>query len=265
MLSEFSYGYALTEQLTRSASGTLIAAPIFPSLVAEGQPDAGYDVQIPFPVAPLFLQFKVSHRMQRGNAAEYGLFNGPYYRMPIRPSRFSNQHAALLNLEQRGEHVFYAAPYFHTTPELNVAYLSRTVVERSAFFPPSVIGPLPDQYDHYVSFSVATAYFCSEPKKLDYDFSGASHVERFRALAQRAESNADKRFFLDLLDNMGATLSEEGKFPEHLARLHDPEFREALSRAEAARLAAFTARSCFDAELLLLRYKRAHHSRKPPR
>jgi len=45
MLSEFSYGYALTEQLTRSASGTLIAAPIFPSLFAEGQPDAGYDVQ----------------------------------------------------------------------------------------------------------------------------------------------------------------------------------------------------------------------------
>jgi hypothetical protein len=124
MLSEFSYGYALTEQLTRSGSETLIAAPIFPSLFAEGQPDAGYDVQIPFPVAPLFLQFKLSHRMQRRSAAEYGLFNGPYYRMHIRPSRFSSQHAALLKLEQRGENVFYAAPHFHTTPELNVAYLS---------------------------------------------------------------------------------------------------------------------------------------------
>jgi hypothetical protein len=262
MLSEFSYGYALTEQLTRSGSGTLIAAPVFPSLFAEGQPDAGYDVQIPFPVAPLFLQFKLSHRMQGGNAAEYNLFNGPYYRMQIRPSRFSNQHAALLNLEQRGENVFYAAPCFHTMPELTVAYLARMVVQRSAFFPPSIIGPLPDQYDHYVAFSGTAAYFCSEPRKLSYNFSGRFHAERFRALAQRAEFHADKRFFLDLLDKMATTLAEEGKFPEHLAQLHDADFRETVSRSEVARLAAFTARSGFDSELLLLGYKPDQTPRK---
>jgi hypothetical protein len=174
----------------------------------------------------------------------------------------SNQHAALLSLERRGENVFYAAPHFHTTPELNVAYFTHTVVERSAFFPPAIIGPLPDPYDHYLAFSYTAVYFCSEPKKLDYDFSGVSHVEHFLALAQRAESKADKRFFLDLLDKMAATLSEESKFPQHLGHLHDRRFREELSRAEAARIAAFTAWSCFDAELLLLGYKPDHRSRK---
>ena len=185
--------------------------------------------------------------------------------MHIRPSRFSDQHAALLNLEQRGQNVFYAAPCFHTTPELNVAYLARIVVERSAFFPPNIIGPLPDQYDHYVAFSGTTAYFCSDPTKLAHNFSGRFHVERFREMAQGAESNADKRFFLDLLDNMAAALEEVGKSPEHLARLHNADFREALSRAEAARLAAFTARSGFDAELLVLAYKPDKRTRKRPR
>jgi len=61
---------------------------------------------------------------------------------------------------------------------------------------------------------------------------------------------------------MAATLSEEGKFPEHLARLHDPDFGEELNRAEDAQIAAFAARSCFAAELLLLDYKRDHRSRK---
>src|SRR6266568_1524050 len=60
-----SYGYALTEELAGGTAGDLMAAPVFPSLYAEGQAGGGWDVMIPYPVTPLFLQFKLSHYMVR--------------------------------------------------------------------------------------------------------------------------------------------------------------------------------------------------------
>ena len=42
MLSEFSYGYALTEELVSGGTANLTAAPIFPSLYAEGQIGGGW-------------------------------------------------------------------------------------------------------------------------------------------------------------------------------------------------------------------------------
>ena len=255
MLSEFSYGYALTEQLTQTGTGTLIAAPLFPSLIEEGQPNVGFDVHIPYPVTPLFLQFKLSHRLERRSAGEYALLGGGYYRMHLRPSRFSSQHNALLNLESRGEQVFYAAPLFHRMEQLSAAYLARSVVERSAFFPPSAIGALPDHYDHHVSFTATQAYFCSEPKRIDYDFKGITQLDRFQRLARHAETKADKKFFLHLLDHMADALSETGRLPEQLHQLRDGAFRERVTRREVTHLAAFTARSSFDAEIILLAHK----------
>lgn len=252
MLSEFSYGYALTEELVSGVSANVTAAPVFPSLYAEGQVGGGWDVMIPYPVTPLFLQFKLTHYMLRRSAKERQLFRERYYRMHLRPSRFSDQHELLLAWEAAGNATFYAAPRFHTTSALNRAYLSRDVIACSAFFPPSIIGALPDQYDHYLAFNDTLLYFCSEPRKLEYDFSGATHVRKFAELAHQAESKADKRLFLSLLDQMVAIISEARRPPEHLARLHDPEFREELSRAEAAGLAAYTARAYFDTELVLL-------------
>ena len=257
MLSEFSYGYALTEELVRGVTATLAAAPVFPSLYAEGQTGGGWDVMIPYPVTPLFLQFKLSHYMVRRTAKERKLLRSRYYRMHLRPSRYSDQHDLLLAWEAAGNATYYAAPCFHTTDALNRAYLSRNVMAESAFFPPSVIGPLPDHYDHYLAFNATAVYVCSEPRKLDYDFSGATHIRKFTDLAQHAESKADKRLFLDLLDQMAEVISDDRGFPEHLVRLHDPAFRERLTIADAAGLAAYTARAYFDAELVLL-------SRKPP-
>ena len=52
--SEFSYGYAITEELAGGKVGRLLGAPIFPSLYNEGQSGGGYDVQLPLQGAPLF-------------------------------------------------------------------------------------------------------------------------------------------------------------------------------------------------------------------
>ena len=43
--------------------------------------------------------------------------------MRLRPLKHSQQHDLLLDLEQQGNDVYYAAPEFHLPDELNKAYL----------------------------------------------------------------------------------------------------------------------------------------------
>lgn len=167
--SEFSYGYAVTEALIGQNSRPLRAAPIFPSLQAEGAPGGGYDVNLPFAGFPLFLQFKLSSCMVRRSAYEvqHGVLEPPLYRVHIRPTRHSQQHPMLLALEQKGFAVFYVAPVFHEAAELNSAYLAGNILDRSYFFPPSMIGDLPDDDDHSISFRPGwPVYFFSEPVKV---------------------------------------------------------------------------------------------------
>lgn len=168
-ISEFSYGYALTETLISAVPFPIRAAPIFPSLIDEGKPGGGYDVEIPFAGFPLFLQFKLSHKMVRDSAfeAQQGLMTTPFYRMHLRPTKHSQQHPMLLALEASGAAVFYAAPHFDTPAELNDAYVSGQVVQRSVFFRPSEIGALPDDRDHHITFKDGhPVYLCSDDPRM---------------------------------------------------------------------------------------------------
>jgi hypothetical protein len=89
-ISEFSYGYAVTESLVRQVRYPLQAAPIFPSLIAEGR-SGGYDVAIPFSGFPLFLQFKLSDLMVSRTAIETKarLLEPEFYRFHLGPTRDS--------------------------------------------------------------------------------------------------------------------------------------------------------------------------------
>jgi hypothetical protein len=171
-ISEFSYGYALTDELINWHGTRLTAAPVFPSLYQEGRTGGGYDVMLQRPGLPLFLQFKLSDCMVRKNAQEVkdGIFSTPYYRMHIRPTRHSEQHEMLLDLERTGtgNEAYYSAPAFHRPEELNDAYLRHEVRSRSLWIRPSVIGPLPDDRHHYVAFQIpGMPHFRSKPRKLD--------------------------------------------------------------------------------------------------
>ncbi len=64
-MSEFSYGYALTDELIHWHGTSLTAAPIFPSLYQEGKSGGGYDVMLQRSGIPLFLQFKLADQMVR--------------------------------------------------------------------------------------------------------------------------------------------------------------------------------------------------------
>ena len=117
--SEFSYGYAVTEDIVRS-EGPLRAAPSFPSLRREGT-QGGFDVRLDLPGLPLFLQFKLSDCMVRDTAQEAGenILRAPFYRMHLRPRNRSRQHQLLLDLEATGNAVYYIAPAFHREEEFN--------------------------------------------------------------------------------------------------------------------------------------------------
>jgi hypothetical protein len=168
-ISEFSYGFALTSELIQSPEFGLTAAPVFPSLIEEGR-SGGHDVRLDRPSLPLFLQFKLSHFMQRRTCREVrdAEFEVPCYRMYLRAARLSRQHELLLELEDSAEgEVYYSAPSFHLPEELNNAFLTHQVRARSVWIRPSEIGPLPDDDEHHVSFSDQNPWtMFSTPRRL---------------------------------------------------------------------------------------------------
>ncbi len=181
-ISEFSYGYAVTSELQTTHFG-FTAVPVFPSLIQEGQPGGGYDVMLSTPFFLLFIQFKLSDYMKsrRASEAQSSLLDCPFYRMHLRPSRHSLQHQMLLDLNNSGNIVYYAAPAFHQPNEFNDFFLNRQVVMNSAWFPPSLIGPLPDAQDHCVSFRLnERAFFCSDAVELQKEFNFETFVSGLR-------------------------------------------------------------------------------------
>lgn len=200
-ISEFSYAYALTSEFVRIFGLKSVGAPVFPSLQQEGR--LGYDVKIPG--IPLFLQFKLSDYMTRASANQADVLGVPHYRMHLRPLRHSDQHELLRDLEATDQLVYYAAAGFHTPGELNLAYDDGMVVERSAFWAPSAIGPLPDANDHYVAFRPGDpfGYLCSEPIRVEK--TGVSTLLSVRVARQLESTRAhipSPPYFRELADQL---------------------------------------------------------------
>jgi hypothetical protein len=185
--TEFSFGYAFTENLIRSANSAPQAAPIFPNLVQEGQ--FGYDVRIDFPGLPLFFQYKLSELMKRNTAFEIANKNLPgitipFFRMSLMPSSLSRQHKLLMALEKNYSHtVFYASPALDNLHAFNVAYGKGIVHTRSVFFSPGDIGPLPDDKAHSIAYrdGLPYAWLNSDPKRIEV-ITYAMLEERMRSL-----------------------------------------------------------------------------------
>lgn len=169
LLSEFSYGFALTHELVK-AMGTLTAAPIFPSLVEEGAAGGGYDVKLDKPGLPLYIQFKRSEclKLNTGREIKAGAtLSRPYYRFAVTAAADSNQHEMLLDWDTSSNEVFYAAPMFHTKPEFDRAFLNDEVRQRSFFVRPRLIGRFSDDKPHYVSFDGSRCYVMSKPREIE--------------------------------------------------------------------------------------------------
>ena len=79
--SEFSFGYAFTENLIRSSATGPTSAPRFPNLVEEGR--LGYDVEIDDGGDPVFFQYKVPERMVRQSAREISKHGLGWQGLPV--------------------------------------------------------------------------------------------------------------------------------------------------------------------------------------
>jgi hypothetical protein len=250
--SEFTYGYCLTEDLVVGLGMALTAAPIFPNLVDEGQ--LGYDVRFNRPGTPLFLQFKLVHQMVHGraNEAQRGHFQPPFYRMHLRASAISDQHDSLLSLEQAGNDVFYAAPAFHTTGDLNTAYVQRLVWGRSFTIKPSDIGPLPNVKAHHVTFQQAGGqwkFYSEEPSR-----QGRAHTAEDIAtlVAGRIAARGDR----NLRDQIGG-LDDSMRMIVNLRNAERNEgerlnIHELGSDVSPLRRVAYIARQFFDCQMMFV-------------
>jgi hypothetical protein len=252
--SEFSYGYCLTEDLIVGQGTPLTAAPVFPSLIEEGQPGVGYDVRFDRPGTPLFLQFKLVHQMVRGNAdeAKRGHFQPPFYRMHLRSRSISDQHQSLLSLEQAGNDVFYVAPGFHTTAELNTNYVQRRVWGRSIRINPALIGPLQDDRPHHVTFQQPTGtwrFYSDEPSKEGR----GPETEEITASLRRSIVEHGERNLREQIGDLDASLQNivNARNAERNER-ERINFRELGDRVDPLHRVAYIARQFFDCQMLFV-------------
>ncbi len=251
-ISEFSYGYALTDELIHWHGTPLTAAPVFPSLYQEGQTGGGYDVMLQRPGLLLFLQFKLSDCMVRATAKEVqdGILNAPYYRMHLRPARHSEQHEMLLDLEGKGNEVYYSAPAFHMPEELNETYLTHGVRARSLWLRPSIIGPLPDDGDHYIAFTIpGTHYFRSEAKPLDTkgDFAEFTlHIEN--AYRRKSKTALTEGALFRIADDIRGIAEQRSDISLDSKRITEKELRRRHPLAQIA----FYASTFMDCQLYII-------------
>jgi hypothetical protein len=174
--SEFTYSFALVNELVTLGDPPVVSVPVFPSLIQEGRATGGYDVALERPGRPLFLQFKLSKHIRGRRAREFQqrLFWSPFYRMYIRARRSSRQHELLLELQRTNQGtVYYCGPAFHTLMELNIHYKARQIAKYSRFVKPSELPLITDDEEHWLSFREArggpVAYFSDEGKEIEVD------------------------------------------------------------------------------------------------
>lgn len=198
--TEFSFGYAFTENLIRSTSSGAGTAPVFPNLRQEAR--AGYDVHINLPGFPLYLQYKLPDLMVRYTAKEilrYDLpgLHLPFFRMYLMQRNQSDQHETLIELEESFPgSVYYVAPCMMDIDHFNDMYISANVHQCSVFFSPNEIGHLPDDRQHSIAYcrGMPVAWLCSEPREIGFYqsndiFMGANSsmkVPHYRTLREAA-------------------------------------------------------------------------------
>ena len=211
-LTEFSYGYCVTEELSNGTGPGFKAAPYFPSLFVEGKTGGGFDVQIG---TALFLQFKLSEELTRRSAKEtqLKLLEPTFFRFWLHRRDRSRQHLLLSELESvAGNSVYYIAPEFADVNALDAAYNSTDgVVGRSAMFSPIEIGPLEDDKYHSVAFKPGevSGWFLSEPKSVRVH--RRADVERIIKSGPSSEGTSGFRDWIGELASAMKTIIQQTK------------------------------------------------------
>lgn len=239
--SEFSYGYAITDNILHSGLPHTSHAPVFPSLVAEGATGGGHDVKIPLRPVPVFLQFKIPQVVRRRSDYMPPGFSPPYLRMHLRTKR-PNQHQLLLELEATQPLVFYATPNFWSVDRLDRFFATQQVHQQSLYIRPSAIGSL-DNRSHHVAYrrGDSIVWVRSEPFRLEANPGAEQFAREVDTAVRRAERREPIRFLRQLAADISAVSHQETPLlPQDIAIDvpvdHDLQERAAKGDPEAQRL-----------------------------
>lgn len=165
-ISEFTFGYAFLYEQTRRNWGTLVAAPILPSLNQEA--GEGWDARLPTFGCDFYYQFKLSDRLIWSNAKfiANGTYNRPYYRIKLYRRYNNRQHRMLWEHTLSNPDTYYVAPEFETIDDFNQAFLDNTITEHSRLIPLRECDNYPD-YDseqHYITYQANDPDFIQHSK-----------------------------------------------------------------------------------------------------
>jgi hypothetical protein len=245
-VSEFSYGFVLTHELVHTY-GYLLTDALSLSSGKKKKEAIAHGVNDTLRGYPLFLQFKASEYMKRKNAGESKLVGLPYFRFALHRKTQSNQHQLLIELERKGNAVFYGTPKIHEAVNLNGAFFDNKVVSSSLFVSPGEIGELPDNEIHRVVFSALSqdVYFCTKPRILERAIHGESFVDSIQEICAAKEAdNLDEEFFHWLASEMVSLISPNRRIFDELSR--------GKMEMGAATFANYLANTLFDCELLVI-------------
>lgn len=131
--------------------------------------------------------------MVRGAAQESSHFSDlPFFRMYLHQRNQSDQQKLLMKLDTGANVVRYVAPAFSKPSELNDAFSTDAVLQRSIFVRPSKIGHLKDNKRHWVAFQLhptRNAKLCSEPVDLEIE-----SRDEFRATGSSRRGQPSSRY-----------------------------------------------------------------------
>jgi hypothetical protein len=229
--SEFSYGYAITDNILHSGLPYTGHAPVFPSLLAEGSAGGGYDVRIPLRPVAVFLQFKIPQVVRRRSDYMPTGFLPPYLRMHLR-TKHPNQHQLLLDLEATQPLVFYATPNFWSVDRLDRYFAAQQVHQQSLYIRPSAIGPLDDR-SHHVAYRRGhpTVWVRSEPFRLEAIPGSEQFAKEVDIAVRRAKRRESIAFLRELAVDISSVSRQEAPLFPHDIAIDIPEDRNLEERA----------------------------------
>jgi hypothetical protein len=241
--SESSFGFALTYEIISQNPGAIVAAPQFPSLISEGRAGGGYDVRLDLG-SFLFLQFKLSERMEGIRAGQTTPLGLPYYRFWITQRTRSLQQQLLADLDNAGESVFYAAPAFIEQDLFNNHFRNGLIMTNSVFVKPNSIGYLTDDFPHCVAFNPDSnvGYFCSEPQEIA--ISSANDIKRHLYAVRLAAAQSS---------SPPSLIEVAIKLKNILTRNHiDPPEISVSTTPEALKYVGFVSQAYFNCEAIFI-------------
>lgn len=171
-LSEFSYGYGISQEVEALLRGVgLHATPFLPSLLHEKE--LGFDIGFKDRGSVVVLQFKLGEELRRFHRANSSQsipeLDRPFWRYRIDTT--GHQFKRLEEFENARADVYYVAPRFSSWREYELAFQAKTVLENSLLLKPSEISRGISSNggaagSHRVAYDYKRRYVCSEPAPL---------------------------------------------------------------------------------------------------